>query len=290
MTTPDPTAVRVVDPDWGELTFDVRLAGPDAGELVLLLHGFPQTSWSWRNQIGALADAGYRVAAPDQRGYSPGARPTATEAYARDALVGDVLGLATALGHDRFHLVGHDWGGSVAWQLAGRRGERLLTLASLTTPHPQAMADAYAGKLGGDQTARSMYVDMFRAEGSEDGMLANEAAGLRLILLGGGLDEAEAQAYVEALGTTDALRSALNWYRAMSLADVDGLGPITAPTLYLWGTNDVALGPEAARATGDHVDGPYTVIELEGADHWVPEHSAEAVTRALLNHLARATP
>ena len=112
------------------------------------------------------------------------------------------------------------------------------------------MADAYAGKLGGDQASRSMYVDMFRAEGSEDGMLANEAAGLRLILQGGGLDEAESQAYLEALGTTEALRSALNWYRAMSLADVDGLGPITVPTLYIWGTNDVALGPEAGPGHG----------------------------------------
>jgi pimeloyl-ACP methyl ester carboxylesterase len=290
VSVPELSQVTVEDADWGALVFDVRLAGPENGPLVLLLHGFPQTSWSWRNQIEPLAAAGYRVAAPDQRGYSPGARPESVEAYARDTMMNDPLALATMLGHDRFHLVGHDWGGSLAWQLAGRRGERLLTLTSLTTPHPQAMADAYAGKLGGDQASRSMYVDMFRAEGSEDGMLANEAAGLRLILQGGGLSEAESQPYAEALGTSDALRAALNWYRAMSLADVDGLGPITTPTLYMWGTNDVALGPEPARATADHVTGPYTVVELEGADHWVPEHSADAVTAALLEHLATATP
>ncbi len=289
MNVPDPTAVTIDDPAWGSLVFDVRLAGPDDGELVLLLHGFPQTSWSWRNQLEPLAAAGYRVAAPDQRGYSPGARPEPVEAYARDALVGDVLALATALGHDRFHLVGHDWGGAVAWQLAGRRGERLSSLASLTTPHPQALADAYAGKLGGDQSSRSAYVDMFRVEGTELGILANDAAGLRLMLQGGGLSEAESQPYLEALGTPAALRAALNWYRATSLADVDGLGPITMPTLYLWARNDIALGPEAAEATGDHVVGPYRV-EAFDCDHWLPEHAAEATTAALLDHLAGATP
>jgi pimeloyl-ACP methyl ester carboxylesterase len=289
VTVPDPSTVTIEDATWGALDFDVRLAGPTDGELVLLLHGFPQTSWSWHHQIEPLAAAGYRVAAPDQRGYSPGARPEPVEAYGRDALVGDVLGLATALGRDRFHLVGHDWGGAVAWQLAGRRGEHLLSLASLTTPHPRALADAYAGKLGGDQASRSGYVEMFRAEGSELGMLANDAAGLRLVLQGSGLTEAESRPYLAALGHPDALRAALNWYRAASLADVDGLGPVTVRTLYLWGRNDVALGPEAAEATADHVEGPYR-FEAFDSDHWLPEHAAERTTAALLDHLGGATP
>src|SRR5207244_639881 len=101
-------------------------------ELVLLLHGFPQTSFSWRNQLVALAVAGYRAVAPDQRGYSPGARPADVGEYRVERLVGDVLGFADALGVERFHLVGHDWGGAVAWQVAGRHPERLLTLTSLS--------------------------------------------------------------------------------------------------------------------------------------------------------------
>lgn len=289
MTVPEPTPLVVDDATWGPLTFDVRLAGPDDGELVVLLHGFPQTSWSWHEQIPALAAAGYRVAAPDQRGYSPGARPEPVAAYERDALVGDVLALASRLGRDRFHLVGHDWGGAVGWQVAGRHGHRLLSYTSITTPHPHALADAYAGRLGGDQEARSSYVAIFREEGAELGMLANEAAGLRLALQASGLTEAESAPYLQALGAPDALRAALNWYRATSLADVDGLGPITVPTLYVYGTADVALGPEAAHATQDHVEGPYRMIELD-CDHWVPEHAPDVVNEALLELFARARP
>ena len=163
------------------------------------------------------------------------------------ALIGDVGRLADALAIDRFHLVGHDWGGAVAWQTGGRMGDRLLTLASLATPHPQALADAYTGKLGGDQSSRSGYVAMFREAGSENGMLANDAAGLRLILQASGLTEAESQPYLDALGTPEALRAALNWYRASSLADVDGLGPITVPTLYIWSTNDLRARSRAGR-------------------------------------------
>jgi pimeloyl-ACP methyl ester carboxylesterase len=287
---PDLVEVTIADPAWGDLVFDVRLAGPDNGDPVILLHGFPQTSWSWHEQIPVLADAGYRVIAPDQRGYSPGARPGAVEAYSMPALIGDVLGLADALDVDRFHLVGHDWGGAVAWQTAGRNGDRLLTLASLATPHPQALADAYTGKLGGNQADRSSYVAMFREAGSEDGMLANEAAGLRLILQGSGLDQAESQPYLDALGTPEALRAAVNWYRASSLADVEGLGSITVPTLYIWSTNDLALGREPAEATGNYVDGPYTFVELDGIDHWIGEHAPDATNHALLANFARATP
>ena len=290
MTVGEPIPVSVEDAEWGRLVFDVRVEGPEDGELVVLLHGFPQTSWSWHHQIPVLAAAGYRVAAPDQRGYSAGARPEAVEAYRRDALVADVVNVASALGHDRFHLVGHDWGGAVAWQVAGRRGDRLLTVASLATPHPQALADAYAGALGGDQASRSGYVDLFRADGSEHGMLANDAAGLRLILQGSGLSEHESRPYLDALGTPEALGAALNWYRAASLADVDGLGEITVPTLYVWSTNDLALGPEAAHATEDHVAGPYSFEVLHGVDHWIPEHAPDVTAEALLANLALTRP
>jgi pimeloyl-ACP methyl ester carboxylesterase len=120
--------------------------------------------------------------------------------------------------------------------------------------------------------------------------LANDAAGFRLILQGSGLTAEESAPYLDALGNREALRAALNWYRAASLSDVDGLGPITMPTLYIWSTNDVALGPEPARATGDYVQGPYTFVELEGVDHWIGEHAPDATNEALVAHLASATP
>lgn len=271
----------------GPLTFDVATAGPDDGPAVILLHGFPQTSHCWRHQLGALAGAGYRVLAPDQRGYSPGARPAGVAAYHSDALTADVLGLADAVGAERFHLVGHDWGASIAWQLAARHGARLLTLSTLSVPHPLAYATVLASGAT-DQADRSSYFPMFRADGAEHGMLANDAAGLRLIFAASGLTDEEAAPYREALGTPEALGAALNWYRAAGGHLIEGLAPITVPTLHVWSTEDPALGREGAEATADHVAGPYRFEVLEGVDHWIPEHAPDALNRLLLEHLGES--
>jgi pimeloyl-ACP methyl ester carboxylesterase len=123
----------------GSLVFDARVAGPVDDTPVLLLHGFPETSLEWVAQIEALAQAGYRAATPDQRGYSPGARPAAVGEYHRDKLVQDVLDVADALGTARFHLVGHDWGALVAWQVATTAPDRLLTIRCISVPHPDAL-------------------------------------------------------------------------------------------------------------------------------------------------------
>ena len=125
----------------GALTFDVTATGPEGGQVVILLHGFPQTSACWRHVVPVLADAGYRVLAPDQRGYSPGARPEGVAAYHSAELTADVLGIADAVGVERFHLVGHDWGASIAWQLAARHGDRLLTVTPISVPHPLGLRD-----------------------------------------------------------------------------------------------------------------------------------------------------
>lgn len=270
----------------GPYTFDALVDGPEGGELVLLLHGFPQTSASWREQITALGAAGYRAVAPDQRGYSPRARPIELAAYAMPELVGDVIGFADALGAERFHLVGHDWGGAVAWQVAGRHPDRLHTLAVVSTPHPEALRRAYRGDLGGDQAQRSGYMTFFRQPDSQDRMLENDAAVLRLLFAGSGMPEGREQPYIEALGTPQALGAALNWYRAASVDDPDGLGPITTPTLYVWSTDDVALGTEAAQATAQCVEGPYRFAVLEGVSHWIAEQAPDRLNRLLLDHIS----
>jgi pimeloyl-ACP methyl ester carboxylesterase len=282
------TRVTLDTDAWGALTFDVLVAGPADGEPVILLHGFPETARSWRHQIEALSAAGYRVVAPDQRGYSPSARPSDVSAYAIGELISDVLGLADSLSIDRFHLVGHDWGAALAWQVAGRHADRLRSLTILSVPHPKAFGMSLGEDASGEQAQRSSYVAMFQAEGSELGMLANDAVGLRLIYLGSGLSEEEAAPYLEAMGTPDALGAALNWYRASSLTDVMGLGPITTPTLYVWSTEDPALGREAAEATADCVEGPYTFVVLDGVDHWIGEHAPDETNRLLLEHLRSA--
>jgi pimeloyl-ACP methyl ester carboxylesterase len=270
----------------GPHTFDALADGPEDGELVLLLHGFPQTSAAWRDQVAALAAARYRAVAPDQRGYSPRARPTELAAYAMPELVGDVVGFADALGAERFHLVGHDWGGAVAWQVAGRHPDRLHTLAAVSTPHPEALGRAYRGDLGGDQAERSGYMTFFRQPDSQDRMLENDAAVFRLLFSGSGMPEGREQTYIEALGTPQALGAALNWYRAASVADAEGLGPITTPTLYVWSTDDLALGREAAEATAQCVEGPYRFAVIEGVSHWIAEQAPDRLNRLLLDHIS----
>lgn len=278
------TTVQVTRTDdrFGPLTFDVAVAGPEDGDLVVLLHGFPQTGLAYRGVVGPLADAGYRVLVPDQRGYSPGARPSATEAYATELLVDDVLALVDWAGEERFHLVGHDWGAVVAWRTAVDHAARLRTLTALSVPHPRAFADAVFGdRADGDQAGRSSYVAIFREEGTEHGMLANEATGLRMLYAASGLTTEESAPYLAALSTPEALGAALRWYRAGDLTMVE-LGDVEVPTLYVWSTGDVALGRAGAEATERYVSGPYRFVVLDGVDHWIPEHATDRLVDELL--------
>jgi pimeloyl-ACP methyl ester carboxylesterase len=269
----------------GDLVFEARTDGPADGELVLLLHGFPQTSLSWRNQLDALAAAGYRAVAPDQRGYSPGARPADVAEYRVERLVGDVLGFADALGVERFHLVGHDWGGAVAWQVAGRHPERLRTVTSVSTPHPGAFRRSIQE---GEQRDKSSYILFFRSPEAEPFFLDNDAAGLRALYTASGLSDDAVEEYVRVLTQPGAMTGALNWYRAADLGLVEGLGPITTPTMYVWSTYDPALGREAAEATAAQVEGPYRFEVLEGVSHWIAEEAPDALNALLLEHLGGA--
>jgi pimeloyl-ACP methyl ester carboxylesterase len=167
------------------LVFDVLAAGPPTGEPVVLLHGFPQTSACWRPLLATLAAAGYRAVAPDQRGYSPKARPATVQAYRLSELVADVLAIADRLGADRIHLVGHDWGGVVAWRLAGQHPDRVATLTAVSTPHPRAFARAL---VTGTQALRSAYIPVFRIPRLPELLLgAHRQWGLRRLLAREGL-------------------------------------------------------------------------------------------------------
>ncbi len=269
----------------GELAFEARADGPEDGELVLLLHGFPQTSFSWRYQLPVLAGAGYRAVAPDQRGYSPRARPADLTSYRAERYVEDVIGLADALGADRFHLVGHDFGGFVAWDVASLHPERLSTLSVVSTPHPAPMAKSILE--GGEQRERSSYMLFFRSPEAEAFFLDNDAAGLRSLYEATGLSEVDE--YVRVLTQPGAMTAALNWYRAVDRSTAMAMRPITTPTLYVWSTNDPALGREAAEATATHVTGPYRFEVLEGVSHWIPEEAPDALNALLLEHVRRAS-
>jgi pimeloyl-ACP methyl ester carboxylesterase len=268
----------------GDFTFPARAAGPVDGDVVLLLHGFPQTSYEWRAQILALAAAGYRAVAPDQRGYAPGARPPRVEDYRIELLAEDVVGFVDALGADRVHLVGHDWGGAVAWVVAGRHGARLRTLTVVSTPH---LVPFVRSIREGEQRERSAYMSRLRAAGTEEVSLADDGARFRQAMVAfGWRPEDPLDEYLRVLAEPGALTGALNWYRANDFA-IDP-GAITVPTLYVWSTDDVAIGAEAAEATGSFVDGPYRFEVVHGVSHWIPEHAPDVLNALLLDHLRRA--
>jgi pimeloyl-ACP methyl ester carboxylesterase len=268
----------------GGWVFSARVAGPADGRPVLLLHGFPQTSASWTSQLLALARAGHRAIAFDQRGYSAGARPPQESAYGRDALVGDVLAVLDALGVRRVDLVGHDWGGALAWQVAGLHPERLRTLTVVSTPHPRALASAVRDETSG-QRDRSAYIHLFRTRGAaEERLLADDAAYLRAAFAT--LPAEAAERYLAVLREPGALTAALNWYRAIDPKTLREIGEIHTPTLYVWSDRDPAFGRASAEATADAVAGPYRFEEIAGVDHWIPENGAQALNAALLAHVA----
>ncbi len=277
----------------GDLVFDARAAGPADGPLVLLLHGFPQTSFSYRHQIATLAEAGFRAVAPDQRGYSPGARPDGVAAYAMTHLVADVVGIADALGARQFHLVGHDWGAAVAWTVATRFPDRVLSLTALSTPHPSALFAARAAP-DSEQSRRSAYFAVFSAPGAEQRFLADGAAFLRSLY--GDLDPDAVDEYVRALGTPEAMRAALAWYAAAFGPNAPPPPPtpgtpvsVTVPTLYVWSDQDRAFAREPADATRDFVSGPYRFEVMEGVDHWVAERVPHRISALILEHV-RSVP
>jgi pimeloyl-ACP methyl ester carboxylesterase len=268
--------------------FEAWLEGPPDGEPVVLLHGFPQSRHSWRAQVAALAAAGYRVVAPDQRGYSPGARPDPSDlaAYHVDELVQDVLDITSACGwRDRpWHLVGHDWGGMVAWITAFRHPDRLASLTVLSRPHPAAFRAALE-QADGDQQHRSRHHRAFLDGDTARLLLDGDAARLRRMLRDGGVPEATIDDYVSVLGTPAALEAALAWYRAAPRLAVT-IGPITVPTMYVWGDGDPTVGRQAAEGTAAHVTGPYRFVELAGVGHFASDERPDRVSELLLEHLA----
>jgi pimeloyl-ACP methyl ester carboxylesterase len=271
----------LIDVRVGELSFRTRVAG-DGDDLVILLHGYPQSSWEWHAQLPALAAAGYRGVAPDQRGYSPGARPMGVEQYDQRALVGDVLGIADHFGAQRFHVVGHDWGAIVAWHVAAWHPERVRSLTSASVFHPAAFARALNDPTT-DQSQRSAYIEVFKA-GDEATMLGS-AEKLRGAFAASGLAGHDVDEHVRVLTDPGALEAATHWYRAFDFR-AGHLGPVAVPTLFVWGTEDPALGPDGAHWTAEHVHAPYRFEVLEGAPHWIPEVEADRFTTLLLEHLA----
>nr|WP_205864318.1 alpha/beta hydrolase [Planosporangium mesophilum] len=266
------------------MTFDVRVGGADDGVPVLLLHGFPQNGSMWDAVSPALHAAGLRTIAPDQRGYSPGARPLEVEAYGQPECAADALAILDALGVERAHVVGHDWGAIVGWRLAADHPDRVSTLSALSVPHPRALARALRTSL--DQLRRSRYILFFRRTGrAEEVLLEDDARRLRGVFAGSGLDAAGVDRYVAPLLAPGALTAALNWYRAVNLLRSGDVGKVGVPTTYVWSDGDLALGRVGAYRCAREVTGEYRFVELPGVTHWIPDQAPGAVADAVLDRV-----
>ncbi|CAN7360835.1 alpha/beta hydrolase [Bradyrhizobium sp. LjRoot220] len=270
------------------LTFDTLVAGEPGAPLVLLLHGFAESMHCWRAQVTALGDMGYRAMAPSQRGYSPGARPDPREFshYLIDRLMDDAMAIAAASGYAtaRFHLVGHDWGGSIAWGLADRSHERLASLTILSRPHPNAFNRALY-MADGDQAQRSRHHKAFLEPDAADVVLSDDCKWLRDRLIANGVPADAIEAHLAVLGNKETMEAALAWYRARG-AVRGPLGPIRVPTLYIWGDADDTVGRVAAEGTRDFVAAPYQFEVLPGVGHFAADQAPERVSELLLAHFA----
>lgn len=263
------------------LAFDVDLFGPEDGTPVVLLHGWPQDRRSWHGVAERLAAEGLRVIVPDQRGYSPNARPEGVESYRADVLADDVVAIAAALGHDRFHLVGHDWGAAVSWVVATRHADHVLTLTAVSVPHLAAYNEALAGDP--DQQERGAYIGLLRRPGkAETVLLEDDGARLRA-MYGGDVPPEDEAAYVEKLSEPGALTATLNWYRAMTPA-LSATPSVTVPTTFVWGATDLAIGRYGAERCGDHVTGDYRFVEVDSG-HWLPDTHPDLLASEILDRV-----
>ncbi|GAB3043633.1 alpha/beta fold hydrolase [Spirosoma pulveris] len=260
-------------------------AGPDDGPLIILLHGFPEFWYGWKHQIDALAEAGYCVWVPDQRGYNLSEKPNGIDAYGLDTLVADVIGLIDAAGRQKGVVVGHDWGAAVAWWTAVSHPERVERLVVLNVPHPIVMKRYASSNLG--QMMRSWYIGFFQLPWLPETLSSagNWSMFARTLLSSsrpGTFRRADLQQYKAAWSQPGAVTAMINWYRA-SLRKPPARRPsirVTVPTLLIWGTRDKFLKREMAQPSIDLCDNGRLVF-LEKASHWVQHEEAERVSELI---------
>lgn len=258
------------------MVFRCRVCGKPDGEPVILLHGFPESSAMWVQAMGLLAEKGYRCLAPDQRGYSPGARPKDKWAYAMDQVASDVIALADALGFERFHLVGHDWGAGCGWTVVQLFPERLLSWTALSLPHMAAFGKAI--QTVPEQKRKSRYMAFFQLPVLPELALGSWA--LERVWKQAGDEVAD---YRTLFKPYAARKAVLNWYRAARRRTVT-YGDVRVPTLFIWGNQDEVIGRAGAQDTRRFMKGEYTFVELD-AGHWLPREEFDQVMGEIAWHL-----
>ena len=258
----------------------MRDTGGD-GAPVLLLHGWPDTGDVWQHQIEALSAAGYRVVAPDLRGFGRSSKPAAVAAYGKSQMVGDVLGLVDALNLGKVHLVGHDWGSAISWMVALSAPQRLRSLTALSTGHPTAFRLA-----GVPQKQKSWYILLFQFTGvAEQWITQNDFENLRTVTRHPAIDEV-----IGRFSDPAAVTSSLNLYRAITppestIEPVPRFPPIDLPTLGMWSTEDIALVEAGMTGSAEFISGPWRYERIQGASHWMQIDAPQPVNTALLDFL-----
>jgi len=263
-------------------TFTCRVGGMENNkETIILLHGFPETSRMWNGLIKVLENEGYRIIAPDQRGYSQGARPSKVSDYTIDKLSQDVIDIANEFNIDKFHLVGHDWGSAVGWYISSKFSDRIITWTALSVPH----LDAFGYSMRNDkvQIKKSEYIKFFNMPILPE-IYFKIFSYKNLKNIWRKSSESEIISYLETFKQRKALKSALNWYRANLKDDQSIIGDISIPTLIIYGMNDMAIDVKSVDNSVQFLKGKYKIEKLNSG-HWLIQESFEEVSKSIIKHI-----
>ena len=270
-----------------ELSFDCRISGNEEDELVILLHGFPESSFMYRELMQDLGELDYYCMAPDMRGYSEGARPAGISNYSIGKLTKDIMDIAHSAGKEKFHLIGHDWGAAIGWQIVHDNPEAILSWTGLSVPHTQSFFEALLND--NDQKKRSKYIKLFQIPFLPEIKLKSKNFKIFREMWDTHSKE-EVEDYLSILKGKKAVTALLNYYRASSELTKKArtgqvLGDIHVPTLFIWGKNDVAIGAESVKNGHKYMKKEYTYLELESG-HWLIQSSYSEVKAAIVEHLS----
>ena len=280
--------IDIVNKEVNGLTFKCRVAGNPADEPVILLHGWPETSHMWTQLMEKLSSEGYYCIAPDQRGFSPQARPTKVKDYDISFLASDVIGIADAFGVKNFQLIGHDWGSAIGWAVVAFYPDRVKSWTAMSVRHIKAFSDAL--RFDKKQKKMSQYMAFFQWRGIPEWFLLKKDR-LNLRKTWKKSSPEELQDYLDVIGNKPALKASLGYYRANYKTLKKGKGAdeyaeVKTPTLLLWGKKDIAIGPVGIDGTEQYMKGPYERIDLD-AGHWLMQEAFEACYKPIAAHLAK---
>jgi len=267
-----------------DLEFDCRVSGNEQNELIILLHGFPETSFMWQKLMDKLASLGFYCLAPDMRGYSKNACPKGIKNYTLKKLGQDILNLADAVGKNKFHLIGHDWGAGIGWYVVYNHPDRILSWTGLSVPHSRAFSKAIV--LDKDQQKKSRYIKWFLVPLlPEISIRKNDFQKFKRLWKHSSPEEVEN--YLSVFRRKKSLTAALNYYRAnIGRGKNERIGDIKSPTLFIWGKNDFAIGPFAVENGHKYMKGAYTYVALNGG-HWLIQSNYKEVETAIVEHISK---